>query len=213
LCGIAGIVNKNSAPVYKGDIIRMTDAMAHRGPDDAGVFTDGPVGLGHRRLSIIDLSSAGHQPMHNEDGQIALVFNGEVYNFRELRNHLEDRGHRFHSQTDTEVVVHAYEEWGENCVTRFNGMFAFALWDSRKRQLFLARDRYGIKPLYYCENAETFVFASEIKPILAANVKKSLRIGALDEYFTFQNIYSDRTLFDGIKTLPAGTWGRMGGKE
>jgi asparagine synthase (glutamine-hydrolysing) len=206
MCGIAGILNLNGAPVSEGVLERMCDVMAHRGPDDKGVFVSGPVGLGHRRLSIIDLSSAGHQPMFNEDGQIALVFNGEIYNYRELRTILEAAGHVFSSHTDTEVVIHAYEEWGENCVTRFNGMFAFGLWDSRRHSLFLARDRYGIKPLYYYEDTETFTFASEIKAILAANVKKSLCLGALDEYFTFQNIYSDRTLFEGIRTLGAGTW-------
>ena len=205
MCGIAGTFNLNGAPVDAENVKRMCDVMAHRGPDDEGVFLDGSVGLGHRRLSIIDLSAAGHQPMFNEDRTIALVFNGEVYNFRELRHHLECLGHYFHSQTDTEVVIHAYEEWGEKCVARFNGMFAFGLWDSGKRQLFLARDRYGIKPLYYHETPETFTFASEIKPLLTLpHVKKSLSLGALDEYFTFQNLFTDRTLFEGIKTLPAG---------
>lgn len=211
MCGIAGILNLNGAPVVAESLQRMTDVMAHRGPDDAGIFVQGNVGLGHRRLSIIDLSDNGHQPMFNEDRTIALVFNGEVYNFRELRKQLESLGHAFTSQTDTEVVIHAYESWGEKCVSRFNGMFAFGLWDSKRRSLFLARDRYGIKPLYYHEDPETFTFASEIKPLLTRpNVPRRLSLGALDEYFTFQNIYTDRTLFEGVRTLPGGSWANVG---
>lgn len=211
MCGIAGILNLDGAPVSSEAIWRMCDAMAHRGPDDSGVFVRGCVGLGHRRLSIIDLSQAGHQPMFSEDGgKIALVFNGEIYNFRELRKELEALGHSFISKTDTEVVIHAYESWGMKCLDRFNGMFAFGLWDSN--QLILARDRYGIKPLYYHEDADRLIFASEIKPILPF-VKKELCHGALEEYFTFQNIYTDRTLFEGIKMLPAGTYATMESQE
>jgi len=179
--------------------------MAHRGPDDEGIYVNGNLGLGHRRLAIIDLTPSGHEPMTNEDGSLVLTYKGEIYNFQKLRTELEALGHRFHSRTDAEVVVHSYEEWGQDCVHKFNGMFAFALWDSHQKSLFLARDRYGIKPLYYYFDGDAFVFASEIKAILQnKEVKKELCLEALNEYFTFQNIYSDNTLFRGIKTIPAG---------
>src|SRR4051794_7790460 len=146
MCGVAGIVNVGGAPVSASLLRRMTDAVAHRGPDGEGHYLDSGVGLGHRRLAIIDLSPAGHQPMSNEDGSVVITYNGEIYNFSRLRVELEALGHRFHSRTDSEVAVHAYEEWGEACVTHFNGMFAFAIWDARRKRAFLARDRYGIKP-------------------------------------------------------------------
>ena len=147
MCGIAGIVDFASE-VDEDLLKRMTEAIKHRGPDDEGYFIDKEVGLGHRRLSIIDLKT-GHQPIHNENESIWIVHNGEIYNFKELRENLEKNGHKFYTNSDTEVIVHAYEEWGENCVKRFNGMFAFAIWDSNKKHVFLARDRFGIKPLYY----------------------------------------------------------------
>jgi asparagine synthase (glutamine-hydrolysing) len=191
-----------SVPLLK----RMTDVIAHRGPDGEGHYTDGPVGLGHRRLAIIDLSPAGHQPMANVGGGVVITYNGEIYNFLELRAELEARGYQFHSRTDSEVVLHAYEEWGADCVTRFNGMFAFGVWDRARRRLFLARDRYGIKPLYWYSQADAFVFASEIKAILEhPQVSRRVCYHALDEYFTFQNIFSDLTLFDGVRLLPAGS--------
>lgn len=205
MCGIAGVCHLNGAPVPAGLLKRMTDRIAHRGPDGEGYYTDGPVGLGHRRLAIIDLSPAGHQPMANETGDVVITYNGEVYNFQKLRVELEALGHRFHSQTDTEIIVHAYEEYGAACVQGLNGMFAFAIWDQPRQRLFLARDRYGIKPLYwYCQNG-VLIFASEIKAILEhPQVQPAVCYPALNEYFTFQNIFTDLTLFEGIRLLPPG---------
>jgi asparagine synthase (glutamine-hydrolysing) len=205
MCGLTGVFDCSGQPVDAAVLRRMTMALAHRGPDGDGFFVDGGIGLGHRRLSIIDLSEAAAQPLPNEDGTVQLIYNGEIFNFRELRSELEDRGHRFRSKTDSEVIVHGYEEWGDDCVTKLNGMFAFALWDSRQRRLLLARDRYGIKPLYYRHRDRTLVFASEIKAILvhpacAAGVEPA----ALLEYFTFQNQFGDRTLFRDVRMLPAG---------
>ncbi len=214
MCGIAGIYNLTGAPVPTSQLKAMTDAIAHRGPDGDGFYTDGNVGLGHRRLAIIDLSPAGRQPMSNETADLIITYNGEVYNFQELQIELQALGHRFQSKTDSEVVVHAYEEWGEKCVERFNGMFAFAIYDRRPKsgdgphaagRLFLARDRYGVKPLYYYEGSGTFLFASEIKALLRhPGVSARVSTPALSQYFTFQNIFSDLTLFDGVRLLPAG---------
>lgn len=205
MCGIAGVYNLNGDAVATGLLKRMTDVIAHRGPDGEGHYTDGPVGLGHRRLSVIDLSPAGQQPMANKTGDVIITYNGEIYNFQKLRVEMEALGYQFHSRTDTEVVLHAYEEWGENCVEHFNGMFAFAILDRQRARLFLARDRYGIKPLYwYCKNG-VFIFASEIKAILEhPQVSRAVSYPALNEYFTFQNIFSDLTLFEGVRLLPPG---------
>jgi asparagine synthase (glutamine-hydrolysing) len=205
VCGILGVCNFNGEPVPANLLKRMTDSIAHRGPDGEGHYTDGPVGLGHRRLAIIDLSPSGHQPMTNVAGDVVITYNGEIYNFQKLRVELEARGYQFHSQTDTEVVVHAYEEWGEECVNHFDGMFAFAILDRTRRRMFLARDRYGIKPLYWYHKHGVFIFASEIKAILEhPGVTRSVCYQALNEYFTFQNIFSDLTLFEGVRLLPAG---------
>jgi asparagine synthase (glutamine-hydrolysing) len=183
----------------------MTDTVAHRGPDGEGFYTDGCIGLGHRRLAIIDLSPAGHQPMITADSRYALTYNGEIYNFQELRLTLEACGYLFHSRTDAEVLLYAYAEWGEEALTRLNGMFAFAIWDRSRRELFLARDRYGIKPLYYTQRGQSFLFGSEIKAMLAHPAcGVDLDQEALLEYFTFQNFFTDRTLFTGIRLLPAG---------
>jgi len=183
----------------------MNATIRHRGPDGEGIWVDGPIGLAHRRLAIIDLTASARQPMSNETGDVIIVYNGELYNFLQLRVELEAAGHRFHSNSDTEVVVHAYEEWGTCCLERFNGMFAFAIWDQRSRKLFLARDRFGVKPLYYCECGGTFLFTSEIKAILAyPGFRKAVCYPALHEYFTFQNVLSDLTLFEGVRLLPAG---------
>jgi asparagine synthase (glutamine-hydrolysing) len=205
MCGLVGIFNFDGEPVERGLLKRMTDAIAHRGPDGEGHYVEGAIGLGHRRLAIIDLSEAARQPMPNETGEVLLVYNGEVYNFQPLRAELEGQGHRFHSATDSEVIVHGYEMWGDDCVSRLNGMFAFGLWDGRRRRLLLARDRYGIKPLYYWRDDVTVIFASEIKALL---LHPRVRIGvdphALLEYFTFQNLFTDRTLFAGIRMLGAG---------
>lgn len=205
MCGIAGIFNLDSAPASHVVIRRMTDAIAHRGPDGEGFYVDGFVALGHRRLAIIDLSPAGHQPMITGDGNYAITYNGEIYNFQELRAELESRGRQFRSKTDSEVVLSAYAEWGVDCVKRFNGMFAFAVWDKKRRELFLARDRYGIKPLYYSSVGNAFLFASEQKAIIRhPDFKRELDSEALLEYFTFQNIFTDKTLLKGIRLLPAG---------
>jgi len=205
MCGIAGVLNTDGAAADAALVQRMTDAIAHRGPDGEGHFVAGPVGLGHRRLAIIDLTDAARQPITNEDGEIWLTYNGEIYNFQALRDQLLALGHRFRSATDSEVVVHAYEEWGDDCVTRFNGMFAFGLWDARRQRLLLGRDRYGVKPLYYWDDGRTVAFASEIKALLP-HPRLSRRVDslALLEYFTFQNLFTDRTLFAGVRMLRAG---------
>jgi len=205
MCGITGILNLNNEPVAPVILRGMTDALAHRGPDGEGFHTEGAVGLGHRRLAIIDLSPAGQQPMVTRGGDYALTYNGEIYNFQELRLELESLGHQFRSRTDSEVVLNAYAEWGPDCTERFNGMFAFALWDRPRQSLFLARDRYGIKPLYYAFSGPRFLFASEQKAILAhPAMKREIDLEALLEYFTFQNLFTDRTLIRGIRLFPAG---------
>jgi len=210
MCGIAGIINFRGEPVDTGVLKLMTDAIAHRGPDGEGQFTDGPVGLGHRRLAIIDLTPAGAQPMTSADGNLVITYNGEIYNFRELRRELETHGYRFRSQSDTEVLLHAYDHWREKVLERLNGMFAFAVWDHRSRELFLARDRYGIKPLYYTRTAGQFLFASEVKAFRAHPAfHVTLDKPALLEYFTFQNFFTDRTLFAGVHLLPAGCYLRV----
>jgi asparagine synthase (glutamine-hydrolysing) len=188
----------------------MADALAHRGPDGEGYFCEGPVGIGHRRLAIIDPSPAGHQPMVTPDGRFVLSYNGEVYNFNELRAELEALGHQFHSRTDSEVVLHAMARWGTDALQRFNGMFAFALWDRDHRELLLARDRYGIKPMYYALRDSTLLFGSEIKAMLRHPLLKAeLDEKALAEYLCFQNCFTSRTLFRGVKLLPAGSWVRF----
>lgn len=205
MCGIAGVLDRSGAPVPVELLRRMSDAIAHRGPDGEGQYVDGAVGLANRRLAIIDPRPEGDQPMANESGDLVITYNGEVYNFRELRAELERHGHRFRTSTDTEVVLAAYAEWGPDCMDRFNGMFALAIWDARRRELLLARDRYGIKPLYYCDLGGAVVFGSEIKSILE-HPDFSVRVSLpnLLEYFTFQNTFTDGTLFDGVKMLPAG---------
>ncbi len=207
MCGICGVVRLDDQPVVPKSVARMGATMDHRGPDSDGTWTDGPVGFSHRRLAIIDLSTAGHQPMANETGDVIIVYNGELYNFKTLRTELQAAGHRFRSQSDTEVIIHAYEEWGEACLDRFNGHFAFTIWDGRKKRLFLARDRFGVKPLYYFNDGAKFLFGSEIKAILAyPGVRRAVCYPALSEYFKFQNILTDLTLFEGVKLLPAGCY-------
>lgn len=205
MCGIAGIFHTDGQPVATVRLKRMTDALAHRGPDGEGFFNAGFVGLGHRRLAIIDLTPAGHQPMSTPDGRFTITFNGEIYNFQELRLDLQARGHRFNSRSDTEVLLHAWAEWGIASLDRVNGMFAFGVWDRQECRLTLARDRYGIKPLYYHHDGKRCLFASEIKGILAfGGIERALDPEALVEYLTFQNFFTDRTLFRGIRILPAG---------
>lgn len=205
MCGIAGLIHLNGDAVSPVVLKRMTDAIAHRGPDGEGQWVDGNVGLGHRRLAIIDLSPLGHQPMISADHRYAFSYNGEIYNFRELRTELEAAGHSFRSQTDTEVAMVALAHWGTAALDRFNGMFAFALWDRKERRMLLARDRYGIKPLYVAQQGNSIWFASEQKAILSdTRFRRALDKSALLEYFTFQNIFTDRTLLEDIHLLPPG---------
>jgi len=205
MCGIAGVFDRSGGPVSVDLLKRMSDAIAHRGPDGEGQYADGPVGLANRRLAILDLRPEGDMPMVSSSGDLVITYNGEVYNYRELRAELEKEGIAFRTNTDTEVVLNAYAAWGPASVERFNGMFAFAIWDRRKGELFLARDRYGIKPLYYAETADALLFGSEIKSMLEhPGLKPKVSLPHLLEYFTFQNIFTDGTLFDGVKLLPAG---------
>jgi asparagine synthase (glutamine-hydrolysing) len=205
MCGIAGVVEFNRrAEVDPQGLRRMCAAMAHRGPDDEGIRTEGRVGIAMRRLSIIDVAS-GHQPLSNEDGTIWIVFNGEIYNHAALRKQLEEKGHRYRTHCDTETIVHLYEEYGRDCVQHLRGMFAFAIWDSRKRQLFIARDRVGIKPLYYRKTSDSFLFGSEIKVILAyPGVHAEFNRTALPEYLAFGYLSGEETLYQGIRKLMPG---------
>jgi asparagine synthase (glutamine-hydrolysing) len=210
MCGIVGIFNQNGEPVSPVILRNMTNAIQHRGPDSEGFYVDSFLGLGHRRLAIIDLSRAGHQPMMTEDKQYAISYNGELYNFQELKAELENLGHPFRSRTDTEVILQSYVQWGNRCVHKFNGMFAFAIWDKTRQELFLARDRYGIKPLYYALVGPTLIFASEQKAILEhPEVRREMDLEALIEYFTFQNIFTEKTLLKGLSIFPAGCFAQI----
>jgi asparagine synthase (glutamine-hydrolysing) len=207
MCGIAGVFHADPATaVAPADVERMTAVLRHRGPDEGSVYVDGAVGLGHRRLSIIDVAGGG-QPIFNEDGTKAIVFNGEIYNYAILRDRLMARGHRFATRSDTEVILHAHEEYGEDCVQHLRGMFAFAIWDAPQRRLFLARDRLGIKPLYYRWDGRTLLFASELKAILRyPGVPRTIDPLALDDYLTYLYIPAPKTIFQGIRKLrPAHT--------
>src|SRR3954447_2842705 len=205
MCGIFGEV------AYQGGAGRSMGpalaAMRHRGPDASGEWTDGVCALGHRRLAIIDLSDAGRQPLDNEDGTVWITFNGEVYNFADLRTELEGLGHRFRTRTDTEVIVHAYEQWGTRCVARLRGMFAFAVWDQRRRRLYLARDRVGKKPLFYTRQADRFLFASELQGLLAdPDVAREVDPVAIDTYLSYGYIPAPASAFRGIAKLPPAHW-------
>ncbi|MCU1262609.1 MAG: asparagine synthase (glutamine-hydrolyzing) [Bryobacterales bacterium] len=207
MCGIAGFVSNSASTdpsAYPRLVRRMTEEIAHRGPDDTGVFCDSHAALGHRRLSIIDLS-AGRQPMFNEAGNLSIIYNGEVYNHADLRPELEANGHVYRSHCDTETILHAYEQYGPDCVTRFRGMFAFAIWDSTSRTLFCARDRLGIKPLYYYSDGSLFAFASEIKALLAhPEISARFEASLLPEYLSFGYTSGEHTLFQGIRKLMPG---------
>lgn len=212
MCGIAGYVTRAQALDLNAALRGMASAIAHRGPDDEGFFESGStngeyrLGLAHRRLSIIDLST-GHQPMGNEDGSIQIVFNGEIYNFHGLRDELIERGHVFATHSDTETIVHAYEEWGTACVERFNGMFAFAIWDAPRQRFFLARDRFGKKPFYFRQTADTLLFASEVKALLSfPGVVAKVNQVALWDYFAYRYVPAPATLFEGIRKLMPGSW-------
>ena len=202
MCGICGIYNKGSTEISEGKIIKMRDIMYSRGPDDAGVYFGEHIGLGHRRLSIIDLTATGHQPMTNEDKTIWMVFNGEIYNFKDLRKKLEELGHVFKSRTDCEVVIHGYEEWGENVFKKVNGMFGVAIWDANKNTLILARDRVGKKPLFYSEHNGSVIFASDIKSVLEGLVTKpEIDYKAMDAYLTYLNVPHPQSIYKKIKKL------------
>ncbi len=208
MCGIAGILNsqgfanRTERHDVRSLLKRMLDALRHRGPDDEGIYIEGGVALGQRRLSIIDLTT-GHQPLSNEDGSVWITFNGEIYNFQELRERLEKKGHQFRTNSDTEAIVHAYEEYGVECVKHLRGMFAFALWDARRRQLFLARDRVGKKPLFYAEVGGQFLFASELQGLLqCSDIRREVELDTIDEYLTYGYIPAPRTAFKGVFKLP-----------
>lgn len=205
MCGIAGIVQREAAePPNEGSLRRMLGMIRHRGPDQFGIYLDAHAGLGSVRLSIIDLAG-GQQPIGNEDGSRWIVFNGEVFNYIELRSELKGRGHRFATGTDTEVVLHAFEEFGPDCLNRFNGQFALAIWDQEKKELFLARDRFGVRPLFYTQSGGTLIFASEIKAILAnREISAELDPVALGQIFTYWSTLTPRTVFRGIQSLPPG---------
>ncbi|MDT7540272.1 MAG: hypothetical protein QOE33_176 [Acidobacteriota bacterium] len=207
MCGINGIAfsRRSGRAADERTITRMRDVLTHRGPDDAGVFVSGAVGLGHRRLSIVDVA-AGHQPMTNEDGALHIVYNGEVYNHADYRATLEARGHRYQTHCDTETILHLYEEHGARCVEHLRGMFAFAIWDTHKRELFIARDRLGVKPLYYVHTSDgSLYFASEIKALIEARaVRPEINYAALPDYLANHGTSNDETLFANVRRLPPG---------
>lgn len=205
MCGICGIISFTDKPIEENRILKIINTIKHRGPDDEGYFIDNKIGLGHVRLSIIDLTEAGHQPMYSNDNNYVIVYNGELYNYLELKKELSS-GYEFISSTDTEVILAAYREWGEKCLSRFNGMFAFAIYDKQKEVIFAARDRYGIKPFYYYQDEETFVFCSEIKGILSImNNKAVLNEEALYDFVVFNRTdHSASTCFKNIYNLRPG---------
>ncbi|MCK4810518.1 MAG: asparagine synthase (glutamine-hydrolyzing) [Candidatus Omnitrophica bacterium] len=213
MCAIVGIINLDKKPVNKNILWAMTDSLAHRGPDGRGIYIDKFMGLGHRRLAVIDLSERAHQPMQTEDKNFVISYNGEVYNFKSLKKALKP-GIKFESQSDTEVVLKAFAKRGIDSLESFNGMFSFAFWDKKNKMLTLARDRYGIKPLYYWQNDKVFLFASEIKAFLKhPQFRATLDLESLLEYFTFQNTFTHKTLFKGVKIFPAGHFMRITLKE
>lgn len=206
MCGITGIIRlSDAAPVEEGILRQMNSRLSHRGPDDDGFHFEPGVGLGHRRLSIIDLTT-GHQPIYNEDRSVVIVFNGEIYNYKALVSELMSRGHKFKTQSDTEAIVHGWEEWGPSCVEKLRGMFAFVIWDRNTRTLFAARDHLGVKPLYYAElPGDVFIFASELKGLLAyPGVSSVLDPLAVEEYFAFGYIPEPRSILKGVRKLPPG---------
>lgn len=207
MCGIAGEIGLSRDYRVNGQVIdQMTDALQHRGPDDRGTLIKDYVGLGHRRLSIIDLSAAGHQPMPNEDKSIWIVFNGEIYNHNDYAGKLKAKGHQFNSASDTEVIIHAYEEWGiEGCIERLNGMFAFCLYDSNKGKTYLVRDRLGIKPLYYSQQNQSILFGSELKAIVANPAfDPDINIESLSHYLTTFYTAAPDSILNGVSVLEPG---------
>ncbi|MBF6590969.1 MAG: asparagine synthase (glutamine-hydrolyzing) [Ktedonobacterales bacterium] len=206
MCGICGVLGLDGHLTIAEPVLRrMSAAQHHRGPDDEGFFRAPGVGFGFQRLAILDLTPTGHQPMTNEDESLWLIFNGEIYNYRELVPELERAGHQFRSRSDSEVILHGYEQWGTECLQRFNGMFAFAIWDRRARRVFIARDRLGVKPLYYWSDGELFAFGSELKSLLALpQVPRELDTDALRAYLTYEYVPTPRSIFRNIAKLPAG---------
>ena len=205
MCGICGIVHLDrERTVDRLRLEKMTDAIMHRGPDGSGYFLDDSVGLGHRRLSIIDLNT-GDQPMYSVDRDIVLVFNGEIYNYVELTEELKKLGHRFRTNSDTEVIINAYKQWGVDCQTRFNGMWSFAIWDCNTKSLFLSRDRIGEKPLYFAIQDDTLLFASEIKSLLAYGIRAEPNLEFLELYLYLGFVPSPYTFYKGIRQLNPGT--------
>ncbi len=211
MCGIFGIYTRRGEGVSAGLMEKMGSVLHHRGPDGGGQYISGQIGLGHRRLSIIDLAG-GDQPIANEDKTLQIIFNGEIYNYIELREELLSQGHRFRTQSDTEVILHAFEEWGTACLERFNGMFAFAIWNSVDKSLFLARDHLGVKPLYYVDLGHCFLFASEIKALLQSDqCPREVDLESLGELFTLRYVPSPKTLFAGIFKLSPSHWMLLNG--
>jgi asparagine synthase (glutamine-hydrolysing) len=206
MCGIFGIASPHPLPDPRPRLEGLTDLLRHRGPDARGSYMESKVFLGHRRLAVIDVRG-GRQPMTACVGRFVIVYNGEIYNFRDVRNQLESRGHRFTSESDTEVVLRAYAEWGADCLSRLSGMFAFAIWDSSEQQLFLARDRLGIKPLYYALIGERLVFASEMKAITAhPDFRREADLAALSSYLSFRTVIGENSVFRGLKSFPPGNY-------
>ncbi len=213
MCGICGIYAKNGATIDPTDISRMCAVMVHRGPDDEGSYLSGPVGLGMRRLKIIDLET-GHQPIHNEDRTVWVVLNGEIYNFQKLRTFLETRGHHFYSRSDTEVIVHLYEEYGEQFLEHLNGMYCFALWDDHEQKLIISRDRLGVKQIHYYEDENRIIFGSEIKTILSLpGISREINYKALSDYFSLQYIPAPNTVYERIRKLPPACVMSIGGND
>ena len=212
MCGIAGILKYKGRPAGESVIRRITDAIAHRGPDSDGFYTEGSLAFGHRRLSIIDLSSAANQPFHDQSGRYVMVYNGEIYNYQEVRRMMPD--YPFKTSGDTEVLLAAYIRWGADCLQYFRGMYAFAIWDRQEQVMFLARDKMGVKPLYYYKDEDQFVFASEIRAILMADgVKKKLNPAAVSEFFSTQSIGGPRSVIEGIRQLEAGHWMKISERQ
>src|SRR3984885_2560844 len=205
MCGIGGILDLKKAQADQSDVNRMVAAMAHRGPEATGFFSEGPIALGHLRLSIIDLSAAANQPFVDNSGRYVMVYNGEIYNYREVKALIRD--YDFRTSSDTEVLIAAYAKWGPECLGYMKGMFAFAIWDKEENELFLARDRMGVKPLYYYKEDDKFIFASEIRGILATGlVNRKLDPAALVEYFGYQSVSYPLSAIEGVRQLEAGSW-------
>src|SRR4051794_31682080 len=212
MCGITGMFSAVSGAVQQNSVAAASLALAHRGPDDSGFWADAHCALGHRRLSIIDLSSAGHQPMSRSDsqGELHIVFNGEIYNFQSLRAELETYGHQFRTNSDTEVILAAYRQWDSGSLKKLRGMFAFAIWDASARTLFLARDRVGKKPLFFAQTKDAFCFASEIQGVLQyPDVPRQINLAALDYYFSWGYIPAPLTGFNAIQKLLPGHWTKV----